>query len=438
MKLRNKPLPIYAPIFTSEWDKLILIGGRGSGKTFAASRYVACRTFEDHSVKTIIIRDTEKSIKDSIFTEIADQFANIQDKTESCDFVIQENHIKSSYGVNLITKGLRTSRAGQKSHLKAFANIDLALLEEMEDARDLSIIDTLDDTLRKDGVKMIIILNTPDKEHPLVKRYFDVDPVLGVDGVTYYHLKPKPLKGVLQIVSNYLNNPKLSPKARADYEAYFDPNSEKYNPEHYYTDILGLARGHKTGQIFPDVKPITKEAYDRLESREHLGQDYGSNDPTTLVGVKIKGKDLYIDVKFALSSLDFDELDNLMKPYKNQAIKGDGSAKFTIDSLNRRGYSITPAFKGPGSILAGIRKLETYNLHMVDTCAEGWHEVENYTWKKNKDGKKIDEPIDADNHCFDAVRYAVEHIYSTIELEANYTPTIVNAEDFKYTFKQPA
>ena len=86
------------------------------------------------------------------------------------------------------------------------------------------------------------------------------------------------------------------------------------------------------------------------------------------------------------------------------------SEKKSIAEMKRDGiYRIRPALKGPDSIIQGIQFLQQFKWVVDDRCVKTIEESQNYTYVKDK---KTDEytnrPIDAYNHCIDAIRYAVE------------------------------
>jgi phage terminase large subunit len=299
---------------------------------------------------------------------------------------------------------MRKSRVEQTTDLKGLSDIDIAILEEVEDIRDSSRVDTLVDTLRKEHVKIIFILNTPDVGHWIIKRYFDLIPAQ-TDG--FFELLPKKINGVLQIFSTYKDNPHLPINIVKRYETYGDPTSHTFNPHHYNSSILGLARAFREGLVFPKWNIISDEEYAQLEYNKAYGLDFGSNDPTTLVEVQKHDNNLYINEIFYKSGLNIDQIFDLIKDYQDEII-ADSSAKQTIDTLNAKGAWLTPSIKGEGSVLNGIRKIQSYNIHITASSENIINEFQNYIWKKDKNNQKTDVAEDSFNHAIDSIRYALE------------------------------
>lgn len=57
--------------------------------------------------------------------------------------------------------------------------------------------------------------------------------------------------------------------------------------------------------------------------------------------------------------------------------------------------------------MAGITKMLEYNIKVTARSLNVIKEFKNYTYLQDKDGKWLNEPIDAYNHGVDALRYGV-------------------------------
>ena len=261
------PDEIWKPYYKDNWDLAILIGSRASGKTWNTGNRIAIRTHENPNKRTLVLRDVATSIEQSILQNIKDRFSVINEKSGGQYtrlFEVQESQIKNivENKVILFTKGFRQSRVGQSADLKGFEDLDEAIIEEAEDLRDEERVNTLLDTMRKDGYKVTIILNTPDLDHWIVRRYFEWE---STEYKGYYKLKPKKIKGVLQIIVNYKDNKHLPAKTRAKYDAYGDPTSHLYNPDYYASKILGLASKNQHQRYKFDLDQVSA-----IQTREPL------------------------------------------------------------------------------------------------------------------------------------------------------------------------
>ena len=78
-----------------------------------------------------------------------------------------------------------------------------------------------------------------------------------------------------------------------------------------------------------------------------------------------------------------------------------------IQEIFRAKFNIHPVKKYAGSIDAGINKMKEYKIKITKDSTNIIKEFKNYTYAQNKEGKFINQPIDAFNHSIDAVRYVI-------------------------------
>lgn len=170
----------------------ICIGGRGGMKTYEVSKLAAVKATAERK-RIVVLRDEHSLIKESILNEIWNRYetANTDDRILDRLFDKNETELKDrKTGKTLIyTKGFRATSNAKVANLKGPSDIDIAIMEEMEDLREESKFNTFIDGLRKEGCLIIVILNTPDVGHFLIKQYFNTIPVEGHDG--YFRVEPK-------------------------------------------------------------------------------------------------------------------------------------------------------------------------------------------------------------------------------------------------------
>jgi phage terminase large subunit len=148
-----------------------------------------------------------------------------------------------------------------------------------------------------------------------------------------------------------------------------------------------------------------------------FGLDFGySIDPTAFIGLLVdtKAREIYIFDEIYKTQMTNKEIYDAIayKGYGNQLIKADSEDPRTINELRILGLSrITKASKPPGSVNAGIQKLQDYKIFVHPSCVNTMAEFENYTWAEDKQtGEALNKPIDDFNHLMDALRYATEDI----------------------------
>ena len=99
------------------------------------------------------------------------------------------------------------------------------------------------------------------------------------------------------------------------------------------------------------------------------------------------------------------------KGYAKERIRADSSEPKSNEDLRRMGISrITPAVKGPDSILSGIARISEYRITVEPSCTGAISELSSYRYsqKCNQKGQRI--PEDSNNHLIDALRYAFEDV----------------------------
>ncbi|MBK5203633.1 MAG: hypothetical protein JJE45_07940 [Prolixibacteraceae bacterium] len=216
--------------------------------------------------------------------------ANVNGRLD-VDFIKNETELKErKTGKTLIyTKGFRASAITKRANLKGPSDIDIALMEEIEDVRDPEKFNTFVDGLRKDGCIIVLLLNMPDTQHFLLKRYFNLMQV--EDG--YYSATPKDIPGLVCIQTNFTDNPFLPQHIIDNYNGYGTPGHHLYNKHYYLTAIKGYASAGRKGQVHTKIKPIKLADYMALPFKETYGQDFGTAAPAALVGVKFDGNKSY-------------------------------------------------------------------------------------------------------------------------------------------------
>jgi phage terminase large subunit len=96
--------------------------------------------------------------------------------------------------------------------------------------------------------------------------------------------------------------------------------------------------------------------------------------------------------------------------------------------MQRKGFKIIPAVKGPGSVEDGIEFLKSYDIVVHPRCKRTIHELTHYKFKEDKQtGEILPVLEDKDNHVIDALRYACEGLRRAPKLTA--VPSVNNPPD---------
>jgi len=145
----------------------------------------------------------------------------------------------------------------------------------------------------------------------------------------------------------------------------------------------------------------------------YYGLDFGWEHPTALIcayGSRALKK-LYIYDEHYQRMMKNEAIFKMIKDkgLLGCTIRADGARPEIIQSLRDLGcYNIRAAKKGQGSVVAGIRKLQDYEIIVHPSCVNTIKEFDMYCWQKDPEGKATDVPVKEDDHLMDALRYATE------------------------------
>ena len=140
-----------------------------------------------------------------------------------------------------------------------------------------------------------------------------------------------------------------------------------------------------------------------------IGMDFGfTNDPTAICEVALDGDSLYIDeIAYRTQMLSSDIITTLREAAPKMRIISDSADPRLIQEIYRSGIDIHPVKKFPGSIEAGLAKMQEYRIIITKRSTNVAKELRNYTYRQDKDGRWLNVAIDCYNHAIDAVRYVV-------------------------------
>lgn len=177
--------------------------------------------------------------------------------------------------------------------------------------------------------------------------------------------------------------------------------------------------GVAEGLVFDN---FSVEEFNPLEKIKQIGRtahgmDFGfTNDPTTQVStvVDLDNKELWIYDEHYEKAMLTDDIYNMLvkKELHKSLITGDSAEKRLIQELINKGIRrMRSSVKGKGSINQGILFIQGFKIYIHPTCEHTIEEFNTYTFDQDKDGRWLNEPIDANNHIIDALRYSLEQYH---------------------------
>lgn len=396
----------------------VLYGGRGGAKSWTVAHKIVERA-RRYPVRILCTREYQNSIRDSSKKLIEDCIERMGlGPRGDRFFTITEREIRGRNGSLITFLGLN----GRDAAIKSLEGYDLAWVEEAATLSQASL-DGLVPTIRKEGSEIWWTYNPR----------FASDPV---DGMFRGHAPPP---GSIVVEVHWHDNPWFPAVLKRDME--YD---RLRDPEKHAHVWRGAYVVRSEAQVFRNWRALPFEA--PADALFRFGADWGfSQDPTVLVRCFIgrwsgepgssevvadqKGSCLFIDYEVYAIGCPIDATPALFagtdtrRParwdnhHARRGIEGASTAKITADSarpetidyLERRGFQIVPAVKGPGSVEDGINFLRSYDIVVHPRCHHLIDELIHYCWAVDRQtGEILPKLADAHNHVIDALRYALE------------------------------
>lgn len=173
---------------------------------------------------------------------------------------------------------------------------------------------------------------------------------------------------------------------------------------------------YSESQIVPPREIVYQrpDIYDELPQGikyTYYGIDFGySMDPTAVIEVKIRDKELYIKELLYQGGLTNDDLVHILRDQHNLGrttdIVADSAEPKSIEELRRGGLNVRGVRKGANSVLYGIQKVRQHKVFVHKDSTNLLLEFENYRYKKDRSGR-VTNQTEGGDHLLDALRYCV-------------------------------
>lgn len=371
---------------------IIMVGSSRSGKTYSILQWLIVKCLEaEKPIRIAVCRSKRTWLKITAFSDFKDILENQFNMWSERDL----NKTDLAYTLNgceWLFLGLDNESGIKKAQgLKC----DYVFLNECID-------------MTYEQYRQITLRNTG-------KVIMDLNPNCNTNHWLWQHVANR--KGAITIKSTYKDNPFLPKEVIENIESY-EPTAENVargTADLSYWKIYGLGEMSViNGLVYPTRIFCNHFPADVTYC---YGLDFGyTNDPTTLIRVGTKGKDLYLEevvYRTGLVNLRNDVQDSIESEFikhrinKRVPIYCDCAEPKSIDDLKNAGYNVIGVAGGSKSILPGIQVVKKYQMNIIESSMHLINEVENYKWKEDKDGKATNDVVDKFNHALDAVRYAI-------------------------------
>ena len=348
-------------------------GGTRSGKTYSilTALIELCHRNENAGAVITIARKTFPAIRASVMRD----FFEILEREDIYDVNL---HNKSEATYILFGNLVEFISVDQPQKVRGRKR-DILFVNE---ANELDLEDWRQLMLRTTG-RAIIDFNPSDEFHWIY------DHVLTRDDHEFFQ-------------TTYKDNPYLAASTVAEIERLKDADPD-------YWKVYGLGqRGVSRATILTHWKavPQVPEGWKLMS----LGLDFGyTNDPTAIVKVYTDGHGFCLDEVCYATGLTNAAIAQTLRDAEvgKTMVVADSAEPKSIDEIHGHGFNIHPARKGRDSVRSGIDFLRSRPLLITERSVNGIKELRNYKYKEDKNGRQLNEPVDAFNHFVDATRYAV-------------------------------
>lgn len=389
----------YLPALTDTKRTQIYYGGSGSGKSYFLAQRCIIQSFKK-SNNILVARKYGNTNRKSTFIQLKN---TIYTWNLSSYFTINNLSI-----TNIVTNSqIIFTGLDDVQKIKSISGIKIIWIQQ---ASQVTKDDFIQLNLRLRGrsidpnIKHMIWLsfNPISKLHWIRQQFFkqDGEPRIGCTNnrdsisqtVSFYHSTYKDNAWVDDQYIQYLNSFK------------------KTSPYHY--DVYTLGKWGTFGQlVLPNfrIQQFDIPAIISTSNYSATGLDFGYNDPSTAVLVTQNDQTLYIcqqlyGRKWTNTDLAY-QIANNTTYIKESTIYADSAEPQRIQQLRKSGYDITPVVKK--TIKQSLNNLKTMPIIIHPNCVKTIQQISGYQYQKDKkSGEYTDNPIQINNHCMDALRYA--------------------------------
>ena len=423
-------------VFDWDYEKYLLIGGYGSGKSYAIALKIVLKLLEEKR-KCLVLREVYDTITEScfdLFKEILTDMDLLADEDDRLTYKTKVRALKSPMelkfpnGSRIIFKGM-----DKPEKVKSLNGVSIVWFEECSEIKYEGYKEMLG-RIRTPDVSMHFILscNPVGKENWVYRHFFvrideDGNEKVILNDEELYNKKTIIRNGVYYHHSTLDDNPYLP-------DAYVKRIEDIKTYDAYLYRIARWGRFGAAGirvlpqfEIAKNAKKF-KEAVNGIPEIFHFyGFDFGFEESYNAVismAVDDKNKYLYIYDEIYMNSITDDKFANLdemqklkakQESMKSQNIKhnpivADNEDPKAIKYYRQQGYEIRACRnKFAGSRLSNTRKVKRFRKIICSPkCKNTIRELKDLTYLKKPNGDTIYDEFCIDPHTFSAIWYALD------------------------------
>jgi phage terminase large subunit len=364
-----------------------MYGGRGSGKSFSAAKMAAIWGLIE-PLRILCTREFQASIKESFHAELKAAIAS--EPWLGAHYDVGVDYLKGTNGTEFIFRGLRHT----VNSIKSLAKIDLTIVEEAEDVPEASWLALEATVFRQPKSELWPIWNPRLDGSPVDKRF-----------------RKNPPPRALVVEMNWNDNPFFPPSLNELRKR----EQERLDPATYAHVWEGAYLQNSDAQVFGGKVLVREFEPQQGWDGPYYGGDFGfSQDPTAAVEVWISGDEIFIRREAFKTGLELDDtapfVTRKIPGFEREVSRWDNARPESISHLKRHGLPRAQSVdKWKGSVEDGIAYLRSFRRIVIHPeCDNMQREARLYSYKVDRlTGDVTTAIVDAHNHGWDAVRYAV-------------------------------
>lgn len=395
--------PAYYPLFMSRDRYLVYKGSRGSGKSYATAIKVIVDILSHEYVNWLVLRryaNTNRQSTYSLLKKIT-HLMGVSSLFKFNDSMPEITYLET--GQKILFRGadkpLSITSISVETGSLCRLWVEEAYQLELEES-----FDVVDESMR--GIisapnayyQTVLTFNPWNEHHWLKHKFFDSDTAV---------------PGSKAFTTTYKNNPFLDDSYIKTLE-----NMLVRNPRRAKVAVKG-EWGVSEGLVFEnfDVVDFNPNKLLKKGMESFFGMDFGfTHDPTTLISSIFDSEtmELWIFDELYKPGLLVEDIvhETAKRNLLAATIKADSASPMTIAELKRKGLRrIKGAEKGKDSVELGINFMQGLKIHIHPSCTHTIEEFNTYVFKQDREGRWLNQPVDASNHAIDAIRYSLDQFY---------------------------
>jgi len=398
---------IYRAILDRDYREYYLEGGRGSTKSSFISEVLIVLLENNPRMCAVVLRKVKDTLKDSVYAQIEWAIDTLSEVYP---------HIKNDYKLTKSPLEITKISTGQKIYFRGAD--DYGKIKSLKTPKDMYVgitwyeeFDQFAGMMEVRKINQSLIRGGDD----FIQFYSYNTPASSQHFVNIEKIVPKESR--LVHLSDYRAVPKKwLGQAFIDEAEFLKQTNEKLYLNEYLGEMTGVG-----GNVFENVelREITDE---EIKTFDYIyqGIDFGWF-PDPLAWTKCcynpAQRTLYIFDEFVVNKMSNADVWQHLKDDKgvteDDLIIADSAEPKSIGDFKAYGSLMKGADKGPGSVEYSMKWLSSLAKIVIDQrrCPTAAQEFSTYEFEQDKDGNYISGYVDANNHCIDSVRYALNNIW---------------------------